>query len=110
MAFSLSSCSTRTCGDSRPRKRPAGATKACCRCVTTAAVIIIEPECGRCDRGTNRERSVHRVMAPMTTPGSRFLILAVKASEPQSLSKTLPRERRDPLANRFNGHQEVLDY
>jgi hypothetical protein len=46
----------------------------------------------------------------MTTPGSRFLILAVKASEPQSLSKTLPRARRDPLANRFNGHQEVLDY
>jgi hypothetical protein len=26
---------------------------------TSAAVIIIEPECGRCDRGTNRERSVH---------------------------------------------------
>ena len=45
----------------------------------TAAVIIIEPECGRCDRGTNRERFVHHVMAPMTTPGSRFLILAVSS-------------------------------
>jgi hypothetical protein len=39
---------------------------------------VFEPECGRCDRGTNRERSVHHVMAPMTTPGSRFLILAVE--------------------------------
>jgi hypothetical protein len=25
----------------------------------TAAVIIIEPECGRCDAGTSCERSVH---------------------------------------------------
>jgi hypothetical protein len=44
----------------------------------TEGVGVIEPECGRCDRGTNRERPVHHVMAPMTTPGSKFLILAVE--------------------------------
>jgi hypothetical protein len=45
----------------------------------TAAVIIIEPECGRCHTGTNRERSVLTRMAPMSTPRSRFLSLALGA-------------------------------
>jgi hypothetical protein len=36
---------------------------ACKLLYSTAAVIIIEPECGRCDTGTTRKRSIHHDVA-----------------------------------------------
>jgi hypothetical protein len=44
---------------------------------STAAVLIIEPGCGRCDART-KVGVPFAMMAPMTTSGARFLILAVR--------------------------------